>query len=383
MKIAQIAPVIESVPPKKYGGTERVISTLTEELVKRGHEVTLFASGDSVTKAKLVSVCPQSLRAAKVPGIYGANNLSMLNIGLAYSMQNEFDIIHDHVNDMSVPTANLATTPVVMTLHGALNENNAKLFKKMNNPNYVTISKSQAVPEPGLNYIGNVYNGLDMNGYPFSDQHGGYLLFVGRISVEKGVHNAIEVAKRTKLPLIIAAKLETDYQPDVDYYKKYVEPELNDQIQWIGEVDEEERNKLMSKALCFLHPLTWSEPFGLTLIESMACGCPVLAFAMGSIPELILDGKTGFIANDIDDMVDAVRRVKNLNRIDCRIHALNKFSGEIMADGYERIYKRLLIKGEMKKISQPIYDTALFYQTSQLNNSHKIKSSIFKTMKLK
>ncbi len=378
MKIAQIAPVIESVPPKKYGGTERVISTLTEELVKRGHEVTLFASGDSVTKAKLVSVCPQSLRAANVPGIYGANNWSMLNIGLAYSMQNEFDIIHDHINDMSVPTANLATTPVVMTLHGALNENSAKLFKKMNNPNYVTISKSQAVPEPRLNYIGNVYNGLNMNDYPFSDQHDGYLLFVGRISVEKGVHNAIEVAKRTKLPLIIAAKLETAYQPDVDYYKKYVEPELNDQIQWIGEVNEEERNKLMSRALCFLHPLTWSEPFGLTLIESMACGCPVLAFPMGSIPELIIDGKTGFIPKDIDEMVEAVGRVKELNRMDCRVHALNKFSGEMMADGYERLYKRLLIKGEIKKNTKPIYDTPLFYQTSQLTTSNKLKIPFLK-----
>ena len=307
MKIAQIAPIIERVPPKKYGGTERMVSALTEELVKRGHDVTLFASGDSVTSAKLVSVYPKRLREAKLRDLYGTNLWSLLSIGQAYERQNEFDIIHDHNGFLSLPTANIASVPVVMTTHGPFTPEMRRMFQSLRKPYIVSISRSQApMPISAFHYAGNVYNGLPMQHYPFSETHDGYLLFVGRISMEKGVHFAIEVAQELDLPLIIAAKLEGVDRP---YYHEYIEPYLSNQIQWIGEVDEAQRNQLMSRAKCFMHPVTWQEPFGLTLIEAMACGCPVVAFGRGSIPEIVKDKQTGFVVNNVQEMIEAVENI--------------------------------------------------------------------------
>lgn len=355
MKIAQIAPIIERVPPRKYGGTERVVYALTEELVKRGHDVTLFASGDSITSAKLVSVYPKALRQVKLKDLYGANALSLLNIGLAYSHQKEFDIIHDHTGHIGLPTANISKTPVAMTLHGVFTPDNRRIFETLNNVNFISISQAQVQSISNLNHAGNVYNGLAMEHYPFSKDHDGYLLFVGRISMEKGVHQAIEVAQYMDMPLIIAAKLDS---VDMQYFNEYIGPHLSDQIKWIGEVDEEERNKLYSRALCMLHPITWREPFGLTLIEAMACGCPVIAFNLGSIPEIIVQGKTGFVADSIDDMIRAVTNIKDIDRAACRKHALNNFSANKMADGYEAIYKQIITQSEAKKATA-IADTPL------------------------
>ncbi|MDE2041426.1 MAG: glycosyltransferase family 4 protein [Patescibacteria group bacterium] len=338
MKIAQIGPVIERIPPKKYGGTERVVHALTEQLVKRGHEVTLFGSGDSITSAKLVSVYPRALRESRLRDLYGMNAWTMFNIGLAYDRQAEFDIIHDHSGHISLPTANAARTPVVMTMHGAFTPENRHIYRGLNKPGLVTISKSQAIV-PGLNYLGTVYNGLDVSGYPFSNENDGYLLFVGRISMEKGVHNAIEVAVNTGLPLIIAAKLD---DTDRNYFRIYVEPYLSEKITWIGEVDETERNRLMSRALCSLHPITWREPFGLTVIEAMACGCPVVAFGRGSIPELVVSGKTGFVVETIEEMIDSVVAIDTIDRHECRRHALENFNAERMTEGYEKIYAEII-----------------------------------------
>ncbi|MBX4189080.1 glycosyltransferase family 4 protein [Candidatus Parcubacteria bacterium] len=340
MKIAQIAPIIERIPPKKYGGTERVVHTLTEELVRRGHEVTLFASGDSLTSAKLFSIYPRALREAKLKEIYGLNTWTLFNIGEAYAHQQEFDIMHDHNGYISLPTANICETPVVMTYHGPFTVENRHIFRKLSRPYLVTISKSQAIV-PGLNYIDTIYNGLDLAHYPFSNDHEGYLLFVGRISMEKGVHNAIQIALNLDLPLIIAAKLDDVDQP---YFHTYVEPYLSEKITWIGEVDEAERNHLMSRALCFIHAITWREPFGLTLIEAMACGCPVVAFNIGSIPEIIVHGKTGFTVNTMEEMIDAVLSIGSIDRAQCREHALSNFNEKKMADGYERVYKQILMK---------------------------------------
>ena len=180
-----------------------------------------------------------------------------------------------------------------------------------------------------------------MEKYPFSSTHDGYLLYVGRISVEKGVHFAIETALYLNLPLIIAAKLDTK---DLAYFNQYIKPHLSESIRWIGEVSEEERNKLMSKAMCFLHPVTWKEPFGLTLIEAMACGCPVIAFKKGSIPEIIIHKKTGFVVLDIHEMIKAVKKINTIKREDCRKHALEKFNTKIMTDEYEKIYQKILNK---------------------------------------
>lgn len=343
MRIAQIAPIIERVPPKRYGGTERVVYTLTEELVKRGHDVTLFASGDSITSARLISVFPKALREARIKNIYGTNPWVLLNVGLAYKMQSNFDIVHDHTGSISLPTANLSKTPVVMTLHGEFNINNIKLFESLGNRvNFVSISKSQAASLPNLNYIGNVYNGLSMDNYPFSKTQEGYLLFVGRISREKGVHIAIEVAQALDLPLIIAAKLDDAFLPDIQYFEEEIKPKLSDQIRWIGEVTEDERNKLMSKALCFLHPISWKEPFGLVLIEALACGCPVVALNRGSIPEIIKNGEVGFVAEDLEQMVAAVANIGRINRSVCRQYSLTNFNATRMVRGYERIYEQVL-----------------------------------------
>lgn len=343
MKIAQIAPLVERIPPKKYGGTERVVHALTEELVKLGHEVTLFASGDSLVSAKLVSVYPRALREAKIKDIYGTNTFSMLNIGAAYQNQEQFDIIHDHCGVLSLPTANIAKTPVVMTMHGAFTPENRVMYQTLLNPYQVTISRAQGYAVPKLHHAGTVYNGLPMAQYPFSLEHDGYLLFVGRISMEKGVHHAIEAAKTLDLPLIIAAKLDDVDQP---YYRYYVEPHLSERIRWIGEVDEAERNRLMSRAMCFLHPVTWREPFGLTMIEALACGCPVIAFNKGSVPEIIKNGETGFVVEDVEGMIDAVQNIAAIDRAACREHALTNFSAEKMAEGYVEIYDKIL-RGEL------------------------------------
>ncbi len=346
MKIAQLVNPIESVPPQKYGGIERMVHALTEELVSFGHVVTLFASGDSQTSAKLHSVYPTSLRAAKVKDIYGTNDYTVLNVVEAYKMQKEFDIIHDHTGNWGLIAATTSTTPVVSTLHGPFTTTNRKLYESIaDTVNLVAISEGQMKPVPSLPIAGVVYNGLPMEHYPFCDEPKGYLLFVGRISEEKGVHHAIDVAQYLQIPLIIAAKLESNHRPDVEYFKQYVEPRLDgDKVTWIGEVGEEERNTLMSQAKCFLHPVSFREPFGLTLIEAMACGCPVVAFGRGSIRELIAQGKTGFVVEDAEEMVEAVASIDVIDRGECRRHSLENFSAHRMAKGYEAIYASILTK---------------------------------------
>lgn len=339
MKIAQIAPVIERVPPKTYGGTERMVHALTEELVRRGHEVTLFASGDSITSARLVSVYPNGLRESKIKDLYGTNIWTLMNVAVAYERYREFDIIHDHTGHLSLPTANLCPTPVVFTMHGAFSSENVRIYETIRKPYIVSISRSQVQGLPPINHIGTVYNGLSMEEYPYSDTHDGYLLYVGRISLEKGVHHAIEVAQALRLPLIIAAKLEP---VDKSYFKEYIEPYLSERVQWIGEVNEEKRNMLMSRAMCFLHPVTWKEPFGLTIIEAGACGCPVIALNKGSIPEIIAHGTTGYVVNDTEEMIEAVKQIDHIDRAKCRSYVLDRFNTRVMADGYERIYEKIL-----------------------------------------
>lgn len=347
MRIAQIAPISERVPPKRYGGTERIVFELTEELVRRGHDVTLFASGDSIISAKLASVLPVSLRESNIKNPYGLSEYTFLNFGLAYDRQAEFDIIHDHNYAISIPTAAMAKTPVIMTVHGALHEENIPLYQSFPQINLVTISKAQSPKRSSLHIVGTVYHGQTMGHYPFGKQHEGYLLFVGRMHKEKGVHHAIEVARRLDLPLIIAARVA---DVDVEYFTAYIKPKLTDKIIWIGEVNEQERNELMSKAMCFLHPVTWPEPFGLTMIESMACGAPVVAFNKGSIPEVVNDGYSGYVVENIEQMVDGVKKVIDnaISRKNCREYALNTFSVQQMTDGYEAIYRKVLARKVIK-----------------------------------
>lgn len=362
MKIAQIAPIIETIPPEKYGGTERVISTLTEELVKRGHEVTLFASGDSRTSAKLFSVFHTALRKANIENTYGHNIWSLLNVGIAYQMQEQFDIIHDHNsqnNPVSLPLANLSKVPVIMTLHGPLINGYNKAFEFYKKPHLVTISKKQAEASPNLNYIGNVYHGLEMKKYPFSENTDGYLLFVGRIQItkgveEKGLHHAIDIAESTNMPLIIAATMGDESRENYMYFRKKIKPRLTDKIKWIGEVDEITRNKLMSRAFALIHSINFPEPFGLSLIEAMACGCPVIAFDKGSIPEIIQNGKTGFVVRDSEEAIKKIKSIQSIDRYYCRSYALSDFSAERMAKDYENIYFHLLKKKSLQPIERDI-----------------------------
>lgn len=341
MRIAQIAPIVERVPPKTYGGTERVVSALTEELVNRGHDVTLFASGDSITKAKLESTYPTGLREAHAKELYNLNLPTRQLLGRAYAHAADFDVIHDHTGLHGLPLANLSSTPVVMTLHGNVVPEEQRLYFEFSRPHLVPISKSLRATVAGLNVAGFVYNGLPMEHYPFGADPKRYLLYVGRICKEKGTHNAIAVAKRLNLPLIIAAKLE-HIERDLRYYRKYVRPHLGDQIKWVGEVNEIARNELMANALCFLHSIEWAEPFGLTLIEAMACGAPVIAFNKGSISEIVLDGRTGFVVDNIDQMTAAVLEVGSIERAACRAHVLVNFNEKKMTDGYEAIYQKVV-----------------------------------------
>jgi glycosyltransferase involved in cell wall biosynthesis len=346
LKIAQIASLTERIPPRMYGGTERVVHRLTEGLVKRGHDVTLFASGDAVTSARLDSVCPRSLRDSGIVDVYEKNTLNLMNIGNAYSKANDFDIIHDHNGILSLPTAQLSDVPVVFTLHGAVNETNAKIMSELRDPGLVSISMAQRQPALDLNYVANIYNGLDLYNYPFSHMHEDYMLFVGRISPEKGVHHAIKVAQKLNKRLILAAKVDAR---DQEYLETKIKPYLNDKIIWIGEVNETVRNILMSKAEVFIHPVTWPEPFGLTLIESMACGCPVVAFALGSIPEVIQDGKTGFVVKDEDEMCEAVKNISTINRYYCSQYAKARFNEDNMVDSYIDLYYNTIYRAKYEK----------------------------------
>jgi glycosyltransferase involved in cell wall biosynthesis len=341
MKIAMIAAPIERIPPTKYGGTERVVSALTEELVRKGHKVTLFASGDSKTSAELSSAFSKPLREAypSASEIMKRVQTTMLHLGKAYARQDEFDIIHDHTSYFGMTYAQSSRTPVVATLHGELNPSNVAMYEKLDKSYFVTISHAQRKLAQLLKYAATVYNGLQLQHYPFGSKSKGYLLAVGRFAPEKGIHNAIIVAKKLGKELIIAAKLEDQHK---EYFEKMIKPFLNDKIRWVGEVGEKQRNMLMSGALCFLHPLEWEEPFGLTLIEAMACGTPVVAFNRGSMPEIIKNCKNGYITEGIESMVNAIKQIGKISRKECRTYALENFNAKKMAQDYEMVYESIL-----------------------------------------
>ncbi len=340
MRIAQIAPLWERVPPPAYGGIELVVSLLTDELVRRGHEVTLFASGDSITLANLESVHPRALRldpSVKEFGIY-----EMLQMSRVYEQASEFDIIHSHMGCAALPYVNLVKTPTVHTLHGIFTPDNEKMFTHAKKQPYVSISNTQREPRLGLNCVATVYNGIDVDSYKFYPQpdEPPYLAFLGRISPEKGTHHAIEIAKQVGLPLKMAGKVDV---VDVEYYESEIKHHIDgEQIQYLGEANHVQKNELMGRAIATLFPITWREPFGLVMIESMASGTPVIAMKLGSTSEVIADGKTGFLCNSIAECVSAVRRVEEINRNDCRKHVVNRFSVQKMTEGYEAVYQQIL-----------------------------------------
>ncbi len=340
MRIAQVAPLLERVPPPAYGGIELVVGLLTDELVRRGHEVTLFASGDSVTLAKLVSVHPHSLRLD--PTVKDYSIYEMLELGSVYQQAAEFDIIHSHMGYTALPYANLVATPTVHTLHGIFTPENKKMFTFGKKQPYVSISDAQREPRLALNYVATVYNGININKYEFYPQpeNPPYLAFLGRMSPEKGVHLAIEIAKQGGWDLKMAGKVDV---VDVEYFETKIKPQIDgQQIQYLGEANHAQKNALMGGAIATLFPITWREPFGLVMVESMASGTPVIAMKLGSTQEVIVQGKTGFLCDGIQDCINAIDKVTNLDRYACRQHVESHFTVKQMVDGYEAVYQQIM-----------------------------------------
>ncbi|MEH2289003.1 glycosyltransferase family 4 protein [Nostoc sp.] len=340
MRIAQIAPLWERVPPPAYGGIELVVGLLTDELVRRGHEVTLFASGDSISLGTLTSVHPRALRLD--PTIKDYSIYEMLNVASVYERAEEFDIIHSHIGHGALAYANLVTTPTVHTLHGIFTPDNEKMFNFGKKQPYVNISNAQREPRLGLNCIATVYNGIDVSSYEFhlQPEDPPYLAFLGRISPEKGAHLAIEIAKETGWHLKMAGKIDV---VDVEYFEKEIKPHIDgEQIEYLGEANHAQKNALMGGAVATLFPITWREPFGLVMVESMASGTPVIAMKLGSTEEVISQGKTGFLCNNIQECISAIDRVTELDRYACRQYVENLFSVEHMTDGYETVYQQII-----------------------------------------
>lgn len=340
MRIAQIAPLWERVPPFRYGGTELIVSLLTDELVRRGHEVTLFASGDSITKAHLEFVHEQALRLdkkVKEPALYEQMMLAKI-----YHQAHHFDIIHSHVGCAVLPYCSFVKTPTVHTMHGIFTPDNEKMFRQFAWQPYISISEAQREPKLGLNYIHTVYNGIDTTVYRFQEQPSQppYLAFVGRLSPEKGPAGAIEIARKLGLPLKMAGKIDA---VDRDYFNEQLKPLIDgEQIQYLGEVSHEEKIELLAGATVTLFPITWREPFGLVMIESMATGTPVVGMALGSVPEVIAHGKTGYICGSLEKMIESVPEAMKLDRKTCRDYVVSRFSVESMVDEYERTYQMVL-----------------------------------------
>jgi glycosyltransferase involved in cell wall biosynthesis len=340
MKIAQIAPLWERVPPPAYGGIELVVGLLTDELVRRGHEVTLFASGDSLTLAKLISVHPRALRLDS--SIRDSSIYEFLQLASVYEKAADFDIIHSHMGVATLTSANLVTTPTVHTLHGIFTPDNEKIFKHCRKQPYITISNSQREPRLGLNYVDTVYNGIDVSSYEFYPQpiEPPYLAFLGRMSPEKGPHLAIEIAKKTGWRLKIAGKVDL---VDLEYFDQKIKPHIDGkQIEYLGEANHRQKNELMGGAYATLFPITWREPFGLVMVESMASGTPVIAIQMGSAAEVIVDGKTGFLCNNVEECINSIDKVSNLNRDVCRQYVEENFSVQQMTNGYEAVYQQII-----------------------------------------
>lgn len=336
MRIAQVAPLFESVPPRYYGGTERVVSWLTEELVALGHDVTLFASADSLTAARLRAACPRSLRTDSNCVDPMPHHLLMLEQVVRRAP--EFDIIHFHIDYMHFPASRRSNLCHVTTLHGRLDiPDLAPLYAEFSKMPVISISIEQRRPLPWLNWTGNVYHGLPEKLFPPRFERGKYLAFIGRISPEKRPDRAIEIAKRTGMPLKIAAKVD---RADREYFESQIKPLLDHAlVEYIGEIGDGEKGEFLGNAFACLVPIDWPEPFGITMIEAMACGTPTIAYRHGSVPEVIDEGLTGFIVSDMEQAVAAVERIPQVSRRTCRKIFEKRFTAPRMAREYERIYE--------------------------------------------
>lgn len=350
MRIAQVSPLIESVPPQAYGGTERIVSYLTENLVRMGHEVTLFASADSRTAATLVPMCPTGLRADGRCLDNTPHHLAMVE--RVFREAHRFDLIHFHVDYVHLPLARRHTIPSLTTLHGRLDLWDAvPCFEQFRDHHFVSISNSQRSPLPFLNWLGTIYHGLPLDEYAPRAETGSYLLFLGRLSPEKGFPQAVEIAKRAGLTLRVAAKADPR---DREYIDQVAKPLLRlPHVDYVGEVGQEEKQRLLQEALALVFAIDWPEPFGLVMIEAMACGTPVLARRRGSVPEIIDEGITGIIFESTEEAVQAVPELARIDRRACWKQFTMRFNAKRMASQYTALYERLIDagKGRLAKLS--------------------------------
>lgn len=339
MRIAQVAPLYETVPPMLYGGTERITSYLTEELIRQNHEVTLFASGDSNTKAKLISPCKHSIRLSgnfRDPLIFHTMMFDQV-----LKMQDQFDILHFHTDYLHLLLLRQLRIPFLTTLHGRLDLPELRpLYRQFPEFPVVSISNSQKKPLPKINWAGTVYHGLPQNLLSFKSEKEKYLAFLGRISPEKNIEGAVQIARETGFQLKVAAKIDPS---DKGYFDSHVKHLFQyPQVDFIGEIRESEKSDFLGKAMALLFPIHWPEPFGLVMIESLACGTPVIAYNFGSVPEIIDHGHTGFIVQDIEGAKEAVKNIHRIEPFNCRRVFEERFLVEHMAENYLSIYRELI-----------------------------------------
>jgi glycosyltransferase involved in cell wall biosynthesis len=348
MKIAQIAPLVESVPPVLYGGTERVVSWLTEELVAQGHDVTLFASGDSRTSARLEPIVPRALR---LDGIHNSTPYNLIALDQVARRMDEFDVIHFHIDFFHYPMFRSLAHKTLTTLHGRqdLPELPA-IYRAFPHMPLVSISNHQRAPVPPVNWMGTVYHGLPDRLFAMGTGDGGYLAFLGRICADKGILEAIEISRLANMKLKVAAKVDP---ADRAYFDTMVKPVLDasPHVEFIGEIDDAGKQDFLGKAAGLLFPICWPEPFGLVMIESMACGTPVIAFRCGSVPEIMEDGLTGFVVDTVDEAASAVKKLDTLYRPTVRSRFEERFSVGAMAHDYVTIYQALAASGEAQAVA--------------------------------
>ena len=347
MRIAQVAPPLETVPPSGYGGTERVIHTLTEELVRRGHDVTLFAAGGSRTSARLTVTCDPAAW-HRDPPLRDVMPTWSVVLGKLLPELETFDVVHSHLDCFGFPVSRRSNVPVVTTLHSRLDvpEMHEALCEFRDVP-LVSISDAQRRSVAWANFVATVHHGINLDRFHFSDRAGEYLAFLGRVSPDKGLDTAIRAARRAGMPLKVAARMplpvnyDPDAQKDLAYWNEVVQPLLGDDVEMVGEVGGAEKEAFLGNAAALLFPIQWPEPFGLVMVEALACGTPVLATRCGSVPEVIRDGVTGYVVDSEDELVSAVSQLHRLRRRDCREDAERRFSPQAMATAYETVYEQL------------------------------------------
>ena len=340
MRIAVLSPISWRTPPRHYGPWESVVSLLTEELVNMGLDVTLFATGDSQTTAKLVAACPRPY--SEDPSV-DPKVAECLHIAEIFERASEFDLIHNHYDFLPLTYSGLVGTPVLTTIHGFSSPAIIPVYRKYNSRgHYVSISDSDRSPD--LDYIATIHHGIDVAQFPYSGAEGEYLLFFGRIHPDKGVHEAIQVAQQVGIKLVIAGIIQ-----DQEYFAARVEPHIDDTtVEYLGSVGPDQRADVLGNALALLHLISFEEPFGLSMVESMACGTPVIAFARGSIPEIVRHGETGYVVEDIEGAINAVAVIRTIDRSVCRADVEKRFTSTRMARDYVRVYGEILNGGSVR-----------------------------------